>query len=108
MIHNRGDLVVLVYAANNCYTDLLLPDDPRVAKAGVTIDEARGTWTYSGLNESAHRVTQQHQIGEGFSRPHGWRWGVIGVYNKADLEHLRSMISDAKEALKEQGSVIDD
>lgn len=93
--YDRKNLVVLTFAENACYTEVVLPDDPKVEKSGTTIDEVSGTWTSPDPNDPA-KPTQTLNIGQGryFDRCDSRR-GVIGVYDRTNLNHLGAMVSDA-------------
>jgi hypothetical protein len=103
----RTNLVVLMYSENNCYTTVVVPDDPRVTKAGVIIDEAHGTWKFTGT--AAWDIQNPvRQIGKGYVRQQGSRWGVIGVFDRTSLDQLDSMNSYSKEATADRHFSEDD
>lgn len=88
----RKDLVVLIYSKNPCYPAIVLPDDPRVVDAEVTINEKWGIWTAPDPH-SGHLRMRTYKIGvERRSCEKGCRWGVIGVYDRKDLKHLDLML----------------
>lgn len=97
MSYSRGDLVVLMYADNHCYTNVVSADNLRVKKSGATINERDGTWTAPHPSDPA-LAPQTQPIGGSRYFHRGSRWGVIGVYDRTKLEHLDSMVSDAQEA----------
>lgn len=107
MPHSRSDLVVLMYSENNCYTVVVLADDPRVGKSGTTIDESNGTWTVPHPGDPA-LAPQTKKIGESRYFEHGSRWGVIGVYDRTKLEHLNSMVHNSQEATDSTSSFLED
>lgn len=86
--HEQGNLVYLVYAPNNCYTSVV--DE---CPEGTTINLECGTWRFS----QQCRFDQDYPIGRSratMSQNHG----IIGVYDRSNVDHLGSMVSDAKEA----------
>lgn len=107
MSYDRSDLVVLMYSENNCYTIVVLTDDPRVEKSRATIDEKSDTWTAPHPGDPA-LAPQTQKIGEDRYFDRGSRWGVIGVYDRTKLEHLNSMIRDSQEATDDTSSFLED
>jgi hypothetical protein len=93
----------MMLSQGNCLVTLVTADDKKVKRANVTIDHNKGTWTYTGLNERAIQTTLEHRIGEGYSWPNGATWGVIGVYDKTNMGHLRQMLCDAKDVVRDLG-----
>ncbi|MEK7195466.1 MAG: hypothetical protein AAB655_02105 [Patescibacteria group bacterium] len=92
MAYKRENLVVLMFADNECYTDVVLPDDPKVKKSRAVIEENKGTWTAPHPSDPA-LAPQTRKIGESRYFEHGSRWGVIGVYDRTLLNHLAAMVS---------------
>ena len=88
--------MVLMYASNSCYTNVVGPDDKRVREAKVTIDADSGTWTES--KSFGYSGEQTYKIGESRHCGRGSRWGVIGVYDRTDIAQLDSMVHAAREA----------
>ena len=95
----RKNLVVLMHSANPCCLSLCLADDPNVIKNGVLINEMGGSWSAPHRNDPA-RPREQYSIGE--SRPNCKR-GAIGVYNRYNLQHLKSLVYAASEAVRSNG-----
>lgn len=93
--YDRKNLVVLMFSENECLAEVVQPDSSRVEKSGTTIDEVSGTWTSPDPNDPA-KPTQTLEIGQGryFDRCDSHR-GVIGVYDRTDLRHLNTMVSNA-------------
>jgi len=61
---------------------------------GLEIDFANGTWNYQGENPTPIGRGHITTIGsEG-----GAAYGIIGVYDKTDPQHLRNMLAVAREA----------
>lgn len=92
---NKKDLAYLVYASNDCYTHLQeeIPE-------GVEVNTQKGTWCFEG---------KTYKIGDEMRHcNHGSRWGVIGVYDRTNIEHLNAMVNHSEEATKSQGSLLDD
>jgi hypothetical protein len=76
------DLVVLQYASNPCYVQVVSPSDVE----GLKIDLANKTFSYERSENIPFAKT---------SYPPN---KVISVYVKADLKHLDSMVHAAREA----------
>jgi len=86
------NLVVLQYASNNCYLqvrDLLkMSGESSIGGSCLSVDVKNGTWSY--------REWRDRQIGSsrGCSRNDS---GVIGVYDRTDINQLSSMVHTAVE-----------
>lgn len=84
--------VVLLYAPNTCYTrvielsEISSADEPAVSFT-------KNTWSFKG---------REYKIGEMRHCEPGQKYGVIGVYNRFELDHLNAMVQHAQEATKEQ------
>ena len=81
------DLVILMYTSNTCYTIVssTIPNIPE----GLQIDLDTCTWTFDG---------KRYQIGGMRRCEYGCRWGVIGVYDRQNIQHLDAMVHHSKEA----------
>jgi len=86
-----------MYSENSCYTQIVTPDDPKLKKHGVLIDEKAGIWTYR-LYPDQEEGMPSKQIGEHRVFDRGCRYGVIGVFNCTNLKHLNALLSASKEA----------
>lgn len=74
---------VLVYTSNNCYEVV----HATTVIDGFSLDVEANSWTFDG---------ETFEIGR---MQYGFRYGgVIGVYDKNNLDHLTSMIRHAQEA----------
>ncbi len=103
----RENLIVLMYASNNCCTKVVLPDDPRVKESGAIIDEEKGIWSAPNSEDPA-REPQIQKIGQSRHIFRGCRHGVIGVYDRTNFKHLEAIVYDGCEAVRDTGSLIDD
>lgn len=77
-------LVILIYASNTCHTKVV---DIRAPIDGLSVDSDENTWTFD---------KKTFTIGEIRHCEYGCRWGVIGVYNRNNLNHLNSMVRHAQ------------
>lgn len=87
------DLAILMYATNECHTTIR-DAEPKLPD-GLSIDLDTCTWTFDG---------KRYQIGEMRHCEYGCRWGVIGVFNRHDTDHLDRMVRCGKEATRERMS----
>ena len=79
-----SDLVVLIYASNTCYATVVKVDDvPKSEDDGFGLDLKNEIWSYRG---------QILKIGEDTYHRPDCRGGVIGVYDRTNIEHLSSMV----------------
>ncbi len=85
-------LVVLKYADNNCYVQVVSVEEAikKYNKRYFGIDLEKLTWKYG---------RSEHKIGSSRWRERGLREGVIGVYDRCDIDHLDSMAYAAVEAV---------
>lgn|SRR3989344_2147349 len=83
------DLVVLVFAPNNCYTKVKRADD--FEDDNLQVDIARGLWSYSPWKNVP--------VGKSRFVDRCSRYGVIGVYDFRDVGHLDAMVHDAMETV---------
>ncbi|MBN1923151.1 MAG: hypothetical protein JW791_00100 [Nanoarchaeota archaeon] len=105
----KENLVVLLYAFNNCYTlicdvdDLekeLISQQMRSDKGKpvtpLEIDYEKNEWTWGRYGS---------KIGNGIR---GMSFGVIGVYDRRNIKHLSTMMYDSRNATQDPGCCFDD
>jgi len=105
--YGRRDLVVLVQAQNECYLDVLSvnspklkeclcsPSHPGTEERGIVLDMQKGTW-------STKHDSTPYKIGENYlSYLHNSTHRIIGVFDRTDINHLRAMVSAAREYSRE-------
>lgn len=87
------NIIVLKYAHNNCYTTLFSLKDilKDINDKEFSIDLEKGLWSY--------RWWKDNKIGESRSKygNFGADVGIIGVYDKSNLQHLENMKNASKE-----------
>lgn len=101
------DIVVLQYASNTCYTQIVELKD---AEEKVDVNLERKVWTYTALKDRDANF-KNIKIGKARSpylNGHEYRDGVIGVYDRRQTEHLDQMVHDANEAVRERHSALED
>ena len=97
-------LVVLKYASNTCYTEVV--DVSGFEDEWFHLDVNEGLWGYK-FGGFFHQESQERKIGE--SRYIGRaKYGIIGVYDRTNTEHLSSMVHSANEAVESPSSWVDD
>jgi len=97
----KEDLVVLKYASNSCYTQVITAEEAEQQTENLIIDTVNGTWTFD---------RETFSIGERGIRWHGSRkkrYGIIGVYDRTNIRHLDLMVIDGKEATEADRSLVD-
>ena len=102
----KKDLVVLSYSDNNLYTKVAEFKDEKID--GLEVDVDKMVWSYCFGDYSK---LEDIPIGScrNFYGSHGESSrGVIGVYDKTNMEHLNSMNYDAKWATRERNWSVDD
>lgn len=93
------NLIYLVYADNNAYTNLR-----KKRPKGLKINLVKGTWTISPEFRPGHSPMDGHfnrKIGEARAILQGNHHGVIGVYDRTKFKHIVSLSRDSGEALKD-------
>jgi len=98
------NLVVLKYASNTCYTQVV--DALGFKDERFRIDIDNGVWKY----ETALPYSPENKVRPiGTSRYIGnSHEGVIGVYDRTNTKHLDSMIHAVREATQPPSSWVDD
>ncbi len=98
------DLVVLMYSPNVCYTKVVEFRENKIK--GLTVDIEKGVWSYRGLE---NLLINTVNISIGCSRcTLDSRYGVIGVYDRENINHLGNMVSNGIEATRDRFSLVDD
>jgi hypothetical protein len=103
-----NNLVALVWANNECYTcvvDLSFVSEREVP--GGEMGEEPYTWKWAKLVIDTKKGTWEHgdkkgKIGYSFTSYYDCRYGLIGIYDKTNIQHLNHMVSDAKEATEDR------
>ena len=79
---SQGNLAFLSYGANST-----ILDGPGVHFSGIEVDLRTSTWSCGG---------ETYAIGAMRQRRSARRFGVIGIYDRTYLDHLRAMLHTAK------------
>lgn len=90
------DLVILTYA-DNTNTTMVRDSEPNLPD-GLRIDLDTCTWIF---DEKRYHIGQMRRCEQ------GCRWGVIGVYNRQNIQHLSYMLHHSHEAVRERLSFHD-
>ena len=92
-----GDLVVLSFASNTCYTEVkrayAFEDD------NLQINIVKGLWSYSPWKNVP--------VGKSRFVDNCSRYGIIGVYDSHDVRHLNTMVRDAMDTVDRHSIDID-
>lgn len=91
------DLVVLMYARNECYTNVVDAKEALSEYPGLSVDLKKGKWSYV----RGSKLWEDVEIGRSIDHEYGCRGGVIGVYDRTRTEQLNSMVHHAREATRE-------
>ncbi len=94
MNHRLEDLVVLMYAPNECYTQVVEAKGAEVK--GLEISPEKGIWSFQKWRDVP--IGRMRMLTLPTDGPYEHRFGVIGVYDRTKIEHLDSMVSHGKEA----------
>lgn len=92
MPFDKKNLVILVYVGDAGFTRLLECDDPLLNDYEVAIDIASGTWERPGKRGEV----KTHLIGTAHGQSH--KQGAIGVFDRTNIGHLRSLIEEVQKA----------
>jgi hypothetical protein len=89
----KEDVIVLQYASNTCYTNVVKLEDAKIK--GLKVDLDKGVWSFEGCKNipvGNSRRAYPHNCGSQHES------GIIGIYDKENIEHLNSMAFHVKEA----------
>ena len=102
-MYKRENLVVLIHLS--CITQVvtLAEAEQNAQECKFKLDLKNGQWQ----REYDFRTVIK-KIGEMVRMNYGCRYGVIGVYDRTEIDHLNRMVSDNREATRSQGCLIDD
>lgn len=89
---DEKNLVALVFAPNNCYVNVVGLD-----KVVVGIDIEKGVWYH-----------KNNAIPIGKGRYTKYKKGIIGIYDRTNIDHLDSMVHQVKEATRDRSSLLED
>jgi hypothetical protein len=117
---DEKNLIALIWASNECYTDVVDPSyvSEREVRGGEMGEEPY-TWKWAKLEFDLKKGTWRHgkkhgKIGNHFDDSgcgECWndsRYGLIGIYDKTNIEHLKSMTRDAQSATEDRHRGWDD
>ena len=94
----KRNLVFLMYSGNICYAKVVskMPEE-------IEVDLQKGTWSYKEKRLN-HGGWQEFKIGSQVRHcEDGCRGGMIGVYDRTNVQHLDSMVHAAGEATRSRG-----
>ena len=92
-----GNLVILCYASNNCYTTLMSLKEYGEKDPAFCVNSDEGTWSNRTWNNVKIGGRRNHYYPASTDE---CREGIIGVYDRMDFKQLSSMVSDANEAVR--------
>ena len=96
----KGNLVVLMYPPNTCYTRVVKFRGDKID--GLEVDIENEVWSYTiDGSEGIFIGRSRNLCGKG-------RHGVIGVYDRMNIEHLNTLVFDGREATRDRLSLVDD
>lgn len=94
------NLVVLMYAMNNCYVQAV--DVPDAKKCGLELNIEKAQWSYCEWKNTP--IGQRRAANDPkYGLP--CKEGIIGVYDRTSTTHLNTMLHDATEAVDSGGSI---
>jgi hypothetical protein len=95
------DLVVLVYTSNECYTNVISYKESQLKPSyKIVIENDKWIWIPNSDTKISSTIGTKRTIyrGNGWSKNEAGHSGIIGVYDKTDVEHLNRMVRDSQEA----------
>lgn len=109
---NEKNLVALIWANNECYTQVVEPSFVSGREGmGGEMGESPKPWKWAKLELDIKKGTWKHgekhgNIGRGYL-PYGFSsYGLIGIYDRTNMKHLNAMVHDAMEAVDAHGGCI--
>ena len=91
-----GFLVLLQYAQNPCYVEVMGVRRAQKNNPSLEIDLVNETWSLKDKSD-----TRNIPIGKAREIKPSCRSGPIGVYDRREIEHLKNMVQDALNAVRE-------
>lgn len=85
----KNNLIVLAFGDEFLYPSIMLISDQKTKELGLTISNEDGTWSAPSNYKPDQRET--FKIGKGQIMPIPTRKGIIGVFNRLNIEHLQTM-----------------
>lgn len=96
----KEDLIVLAYdPKNSCYTCVVSIEEAenKYKDNGFFVNISSKKWNFR--HGHANNEYQDVSIGNGrIGHSYNTRWGIIGVYDRNNNEHLSHMTNDARRA----------
>lgn len=108
MTYKKENLVALIFASNTCYTEVVelskvsgrevsggeMGEKPYTWKwAEIDLDLEKGTWRHGKNKEGRIGGSCRYESNGSING-----YGLIGIYDRTNLDHLDSMVHDGKEA----------
>jgi len=98
----KGNLVVLMYAPNNCYTNVIKVD--RVKDKEFKVDLENRVWSFQDWKDVPIGRSRSPYDNHSYER----RDGIIGVYDRTNTGHLNSLAHAVKTFTESDSSPVDD
>lgn len=102
----RRNLIVLFFGNNSSCLEAISPDNPKVDKLGVVIDEEKGVWSAPDMMDPA-RPRQMRGIGDSRHVPLGAHHGAIGVFDRTNIKDIQLMVQTAVEVARGPGNLLE-
>ncbi len=103
-MYDARNLVVLSYSGNTCYTKLKELNIDNLPAHVERVDLENGVWMFrSPLERGTYKIGTESRICE-----YGCRFGVIGIYDRTNIAHLKNMFCATHEAVRTPSSLLDD
>lgn len=105
-MYKEENLVVLSYVSNTLAkaTELKKFLKAQDGSNDIEVDLANGRWTYKDeCNNSPDRCRgiKGFDFGKGRHGRWGSRWGVIGIFDRTNIDHLNGMLYESRVATAE-------
>jgi len=101
-MYEEKNLIALIFADNTCYTKIVELSEVSGRKVH---DPEDGWWNWDKIELDLKKGTWKHgrkhgNIGGACRYDGGSRngYGLIGIYDRTNIDHLDSMVHDGKEA----------
>jgi len=100
-VYKIENLVVLQYASNICYTELVKLELDKLPDGVLSVDLNEGTWE-ADIPNFCYSTKRTLRFGDEKRKcPDSCRFGTIGIYDKSNIVHLNTMLHDAQDATEE-------
>lgn len=101
----KDNLFVLAYANNNCYVTIMELSEYEKMDPSLMLDFRQEGWLNRSFNLTPFGQSRSKNFQKG-PAAHSFpcREGIIGIFDRTKIQHLKNMVFAATEATRTRGS----